>query len=176
MTELNEVVVNENDLVEGLLQGKTVSRIVTKDTEKIDSYNHFCNLFQFNNSIDYEVAVRLLKIRSKAMQDSMPLGTGGMVAIIGCKDQEINKLLKHKFIEGKVFIANDNANGQIVISGEKKAINFILENTKPFNIRKAIQLPVSAPFHCKLMQSASEVMEWVSQIDTVSAALGLDLS
>ena len=54
MTELNEVVVNENDLVEGLLQGKTVSRIVTKDTEKIDSYNHFCNLFQFNNSIDYE--------------------------------------------------------------------------------------------------------------------------
>ena len=54
MTELNELVVNENDLVEGLLQGKTVSRIVTKDTEKIDSYNHFCNLFQFNNSIDYE--------------------------------------------------------------------------------------------------------------------------
>ena len=54
MTALNEVVVNENDLVEGLLQGKTVSRIVTKDTEKIDSYNHFCSLFKFNDVIDYE--------------------------------------------------------------------------------------------------------------------------
>ena len=51
---MNEIVVNENDLVEGLLQGKTVSRIVTKDTEKIDSYNHFCSLFKFNDVIDYE--------------------------------------------------------------------------------------------------------------------------
>ena len=54
MTELNEVVVNENDLVEGLLQGKTVNNIITQDTDKIDTYNHFCNLFQFKNVIDYE--------------------------------------------------------------------------------------------------------------------------
>jgi len=54
INSMNEIVVNENDLVEGLLQGKTVSRIVTKDTEKIDTYNHFCSLFKFNDVIDYE--------------------------------------------------------------------------------------------------------------------------
>ena len=54
MTELNEVVVNENDLVEGLLQGKSANSIITKDTDKIDTYNHFCSLFQINNTIDYE--------------------------------------------------------------------------------------------------------------------------
>ena len=54
MTALNEVVVNENDLVEGLLQGKQVRHITTNDVEKIDAYNHFCNLFKFNDQIDYE--------------------------------------------------------------------------------------------------------------------------
>jgi DNA polymerase III alpha subunit len=54
MTELNEVVVNENDLVEGLLQGKSANSIITKDTDKIDTYNHFCSLFQIDNTIDYE--------------------------------------------------------------------------------------------------------------------------
>ena len=54
MTELNEMIVNENDLVEGLLQGKSARYIITKDTEKIDSYNHFCTLFKFNDQIDYE--------------------------------------------------------------------------------------------------------------------------
>ena len=54
MTELNEVVVNENDLVEGLLQGKSAKYVVTRDTEKVDSYNHFCTLFKFEDTIDYE--------------------------------------------------------------------------------------------------------------------------
>ena len=54
MNRFNEMVVDENDLVEGLLQGKTVNRIVTNNTEKMDTYNHFCNLFQFNDTIDYE--------------------------------------------------------------------------------------------------------------------------
>jgi len=54
MTELNEIVVDENDLIEGLLQGKNAKYIVTKDTEKVDSYNHFCTLFKFEDTIDYE--------------------------------------------------------------------------------------------------------------------------
>lgn len=54
MTDLNEVVVDENDLVEGLLQGKSAKYVVTKDAEKIDSYNHFCTLFKFDDQIDYE--------------------------------------------------------------------------------------------------------------------------
>ena len=54
MRELNEIVVDENDLIEGLLQGKNAKYIVTKDTEKVDSYNHFCTLFKFEDTIDYE--------------------------------------------------------------------------------------------------------------------------
>ena len=54
MTDLNEVVVDENDLVEGMLQGKSAKYVVTKDAEKIDSYNHFCTLFKFDDQIDYE--------------------------------------------------------------------------------------------------------------------------
>jgi DNA polymerase III alpha subunit len=54
MTELNEIVVNENDLVEGLLQGKSTKYVITKYTDKVDSYNHFCTLFKFDNQIDYD--------------------------------------------------------------------------------------------------------------------------
>ncbi len=54
MNQLNEIVVDENDLVEGMLEGKRASYIITKDTEKIDSYNHFCTLFKFEDTIDYE--------------------------------------------------------------------------------------------------------------------------
>ncbi len=54
MTELNEVIVNENDLVEGMLQGKKASYVITRDTEKLDTYNHFCTLFKFEDQIDYE--------------------------------------------------------------------------------------------------------------------------
>ena len=54
INSMNEIVVNENDLVEGLLQGKSANNVVTKDTDKIDTYNHFCNLFQVNDTIDYE--------------------------------------------------------------------------------------------------------------------------
>lgn len=54
VTELNEIVVNENDLVEGMLQGKSAKYVVTKDVEKIDNYNHFCTLFKFDDVIDYE--------------------------------------------------------------------------------------------------------------------------
>jgi len=55
MNQFNEMVVDENDLVEGLLQGKKTTRIVTKDTEKINDYNHFCSLFKIENVIDYEI-------------------------------------------------------------------------------------------------------------------------
>ena len=54
MTDLNEMIVDENDLVEGMLQGKRARYIITKDTEKVDSYNHFCTLFKFDDHIDYE--------------------------------------------------------------------------------------------------------------------------
>ena len=112
-----------------------------------------------NESISFKDSIKLLDIRSRAMQESMPVGTGGMVAIIGKKLIDVEKILPEIQKHGKIFIANDNADGQVVLSGEIKAIEFICKNYKEFSIKRAIQLPVSAPFHCELIESASVKLE-----------------
>jgi [acyl-carrier-protein] S-malonyltransferase len=112
-----------------------------------------------NKSIEFEDSVKLLKLRSKAMQESMPIGTGGMVALIGSSENDVKKILSIVKNYGKVFVANDNSNDQIVLSGEIKAIEHILLNAKALSIRKAIKLPVSAPFHCELIFNAAEKMK-----------------
>ena len=111
-----------------------------------------------NESLSLKDSIKLLDIRSRAMQESMPIGTGGMAAIIGKKLIDVEKILPEIQKHGKIFIANDNADGQVVLSGEIKAIEFICKNYKEFSIKRAIQLPVSAPFHCELMRSATEQM------------------
>ncbi len=111
-----------------------------------------------NQGLKFEDSVRLLKFRSKAMQDSMPVGTGGMIALIGCKEQDATKVIINARKYGKIFMANDNALGQIVLSGEISAIDYISHNSKDLGIRRAIKLPVSAPFHCELITSASKAM------------------
>tara|TARA_A100000164_G_scaffold329344_1_gene317015 strand:- start:259 stop:1188 length:930 start_codon:yes stop_codon:yes gene_type:complete len=112
-----------------------------------------------NGGIGFNDSVRLLKIRSKAMQDSMPVGTGGMIALIGCERDIIDNAIKSASQDGKIYLANDNADGQIVLSGEINAIEYILQNAKSLNIRRAIKLPVSAPFHCELMGHAAQVLQ-----------------
>ena len=112
-----------------------------------------------NGGIGFNDSVRLLKIRSKAMQDSMPVGTGGMIALIGCEKGIVDDAVKSASEYGKIFLANDNADGQIVLSGEINAIEFISENAKSLNIRRAIKLPVSAPFHCELMRNAAQILQ-----------------
>ena len=112
-----------------------------------------------NGGISFNDSVRLLKIRSKAMQDSMPVGTGGMIALIGCEKGIVDDAIKSASEYGKIFLANDNADGQIVLSGEINAIEFISENAKSLNIRRAIKLPVSAPFHCELMRNAAQILQ-----------------
>tara|TARA_B100001248_G_scaffold77230_1_gene55705 strand:- start:691 stop:1620 length:930 start_codon:yes stop_codon:yes gene_type:complete len=112
-----------------------------------------------NGGIGFNDSVRLLKIRSKAMQDSMPVGTGGMIALIGCERSIIDNVIKSASKDGKIYLANDNADGQIVLSGEINAIEHVLENSKKLNIRRAIKLPVSAPFHCELMRYAAQKLQ-----------------
>jgi len=112
-----------------------------------------------NESLSIKDSIKLLDIRSRAMQESMPVGTGGMVALIGKTLIEVEGILPEIQKFGKIFIANDNADGQVVLSGEIKAIEFICENYKEFKIKRAIQLPVSAPFHCELIESASIKLE-----------------
>ena len=107
------------------------------------------------DSLDFSDAVKLLKVRSEAMQESMPVGTGGMAALIGVSLEHITEILPELNKHGKIYIANDNANGQIVVSGEISAIDYICNNSKQYKIKKAIKLPVSAPFHCELINSAA---------------------
>ncbi|MAN50017.1 MAG: [acyl-carrier-protein] S-malonyltransferase [Flavobacteriales bacterium] len=111
-----------------------------------------------NQSLEFESSVKLLKVRSKAMQESMPIGTGAMIAIIGCSKEIIEQVIIDVKQYGEVFIANDNADGQVVLSGESNAIKYIASNSKSLNVKRAIVLPVSAPFHCKLIKNASDVL------------------
>ena len=112
-----------------------------------------------NNSLSFEDSVKLLIVRSEAMQKSMPIGTGGMAAVIGQSEEEILLTIEKIRSYGKLFIANDNADGQIVLSGEINAINYLCENFKLLGVKRAIKLPVSAPFHCELIHEASLVLK-----------------
>ena len=109
-------------------------------------------------SLTLERAAYLLHERGKSMQDAVPPGQGSMMAILGMNigeiEQEINLLPKGETCE----IANDNSNGQVVVSGKKSAIQVLSENIKKKK-KKGIILPVSAPFHCSLMKKAAENMK-----------------
>jgi [acyl-carrier-protein] S-malonyltransferase len=101
---------------------------------------------------------RLLKIRGRAMQQAVPVGQGAMAALLGADLAQAQDLAKAA-AEGEVCeAANDNAPGQVVISGAKSAIERALALAPKFGARRAVLLPVSAPFHCALMQPAADVM------------------
>ena len=99
------------------------------------------------------------------MQNAVPKGEGGMLAVLGSTVDIIEKILKDLVNDNSVEIANDNSNGQIVLSGKNDDLNKLIEVLKKNNI-KNIKLPVSAPFHCKLMNKATEVMK--KKIETVN--------
>ena len=110
-------------------------------------------------ALNFEDAIYLLHERGKAMQEAVPLGEGSMLAVLGLDIDKINELLlTFKDETGVCEIANDNANGQIILSGNKKNIELIQKNFKEKKI-KSILLKVSAPFHCSLMKPAANSME-----------------
>ncbi|KIE05493.1 Malonyl CoA-acyl carrier protein transacylase [Candidatus Jidaibacter acanthamoeba] len=102
---------------------------------------------------------QLLRTRGNAMQESIPSGKGGMVALLGTEIEQAESISKEANNFGICNIANDNGAGQIVLSGEISAIHYILENYKIFGIKRAVKLPVSAPFHSGLMENAEKIME-----------------
>jgi [acyl-carrier-protein] S-malonyltransferase len=101
--------------------------------------------------------LKILRIRGDAMQNSVPKGEGGMVAILGSTVETIEQVLKENNESLKAQIANDNSEGQIVISGHIKDLDKLIIILKEKSI-KNIKLPVSAPFHCSLMNKATQVM------------------
>ena len=109
------------------------------------------------DSINFEQTVKLLKHRGKAMQDALPGGEGGMLAILGSEIEKINEILNKNYDNFQSYIANDNSVGQVVISGENTSLTLLSEELKKKNI-KFVKLQVSAPFHCPLMKNATESM------------------
>ena len=109
-------------------------------------------------SLSFTDTLKILKIRGKAMQDSVPEGKGGMVAVLGSEIEKIESIIQDNKSKYECFIANDNSEGQIVLSGNIVDLEKIIIDLKTANI-KNIKLPVSAPFHCKLMNKATLVMK-----------------
>ncbi len=119
----------------------------------LGEYSALCSAGYLN----FSDTLKLLRIRGDAMQNSLPNGQGGMVAVLGLSIVEMEEILRENSINSSVQIANDNSEGQIVISGKNNDLNELSKIFKLKNI-KNIKLPVSAPFHCKLMSKATEIM------------------
>ncbi len=103
-------------------------------------------------------AARLLRIRGRAMQKAVPVGAGAMAALIGIELEEARAIATEASCAGICAAANDNGGGQVVLSGAKAAVERAVELAKARGVKRAMMLPVSAPFHCPLMQPAADVM------------------
>ena len=108
--------------------------------------------------LSFSETLKILKIRGNAMQNAVPKGEGGMVAVLGSEIKKIEDLINNNAKFYECFIANDNSEGQIVVSGKMNDLDKFILDLKKKSI-KNIKLPVSAPFHCKLMQKATEIMK-----------------
>ena len=148
------------------LIGYVICEILKKET------NFFKNKFNFfaghslgeytaltiANTISLEQGLILLKNRGEAMQSAVPLGEGGMLAVLGAEINDVKKIINENFQYIKCFLANDNSKGQIILSGKNIDIDKFVVLLKEKKI-KNIKLPVSAPFHCELMRPATIRME-----------------
>lgn len=111
----------------------------------------------------------LLRTRGQAMQKAVPVGEGAMAAILG-PDLDTVSAIAEEAAEGETCtVANDNSPGQVVISGTKTAVERAVELAKEKGAKRAVMLPVSAPFHCPLMQPAADAMQAVLQTTTIKA-------
>ncbi len=109
-------------------------------------------------SFDLATTAKLLKLRGQAMQAAVPVGIGAMAALLGA-DLDLARRLAAAAAEGEVCeVANDNDPGQVVLSGHVAAITRAIEMAKEYGAKRAVLLPVSAPFHCSLMQPAADAM------------------
>ena len=110
-------------------------------------------------AFDLSTTAKLLKLRGQAMQQAVPVGQGAMAALLGA-DLAMARRIAEAAAQGEVCtVANDNDPSQVVISGHKAAIDRAIEIAKEMGAKRAIPLPVSAPFHCPLMQPAAEAMQ-----------------
>ena len=147
------------------LASYSIFEMIKKEKDiKLDNAKYFAghslgeySALATSGSLDFKNAIKLLNERGKAMQTAVPKGTGGMVAVLGIDIKDINNLLEENQNNYKCYIANDNSNGQIVLSGLNSDVDKFIDTLKSKKI-KNVKLPVSAPFHCKLMNKATYIM------------------
>ena len=121
----------------------------------LGEYSALCAAGSFNLA----TTAKLLKLRGRAMQAAVPVGVGAMAVLLGA-DVELAQKIADAAAQGEVCtVANDNDPGQVVLSGHKGAIDRAIEMAKEMGAKRAVLLPVSAPFHCPLMQPAAEAMQ-----------------
>ena len=148
------------------LIGYTIYEILKKET---DFFNNKINFFAGHSlgeytaltaagTLTFEQGLNLLKIRGEAMQSAVPLGEGGMLAVLGVETNIIQKIINDNSDKIKCYLANDNSKGQLILSGKHDELNKFAILLKEKKI-KNIKLPVSAPFHCELMKEATIKME-----------------
>tara|TARA_Y100000768_G_scaffold346665_1_gene294364 strand:+ start:760 stop:1689 length:930 start_codon:yes stop_codon:yes gene_type:complete len=162
----NELDQTENTQPAIFLVSYSFFKIIENETQfKIKNAKYFAghSLGEYSalccgNAISFEQTIKLLKLRGKAMQNAVPRGEGGMIAILGKSVDDINNILENNRDKFICYLANDNSNGQAVISGLTKDIKLLGDELSKKNI-KFINLPVSAPFHCPLMKNATEEMK-----------------
>ena len=141
-------------------------KVIEKETEfKLKEAKYFAghSLGEYSalccaEALSFDQTINLLKRRGAAMQNAFPNGEGGMIAILGQTIENINSILKENEKKFICYIANDNSNGQIVLSGKKINLELLSEILIKKNI-KFVKLPVSAPFHCPLMKNATDEMK-----------------
>ena len=162
----NKLDLTENTQPAIFLVSYSIFNVIKKETSfDMSAANYFAghSLGEYSalacaGSLTFSQTIKLLKKRGLAMQSAVQKGQGGMLAVLGSDIEKINEiLLKNKDIF-TCYVANDNSVGQIVISGNNydlEKLSLELSNNKI----KSIKLPVSAPFHCKLMNSATQIME-----------------
>jgi len=108
--------------------------------------------------LNFAETLKLLRKRGDAMQNAVPKGEGGMIAVLGSTVEKVENIIKQNLDDSSIQIANDNSEGQIVLSGKNDCIDRLIKTLKIENI-KNIKLPVSAPFHCRLMKNATIKMK-----------------
>ncbi len=109
-------------------------------------------------AMNLKECAKILQTRGKAMEKAVPINQGEMYALLGADENTVLSLCKELSSKGVCEIANDNGGGQIIISGDKKVFQGMSDIISQYNIKKAIKLPVSSPFHCSLMKPATQIM------------------
>ena len=148
-----------------MLISYSIYKLITEEFGiQIKDIKYFCghSLGEYSalvsiGSLNFQDALYLLHERGKSMQEAVPEGKGAMLAVLGLKMEEVSEYIKQMKGKGVCEIANDNSDSQIILSGEKNAIEEVNKILR-LNKKKSIFLPVSAPFHSSLMKSAAKKM------------------